>query len=78
MAKIIDSMVTFFGGGERLDISSLDSKSFYAVKLSKPCNVKNMLIGNRRESSNIVGLYTGEKYYGSWCPLGFNRGAVYA
>ena len=82
MAKIIDSVVTFYGGGERLDISLLSSKSFYAVKLSKPCNVKILLIGNRRESSNIVGLYTvglyiGEKYYGSWCPLGFNRGVVY-
>ena len=35
MAKIIDSVVTFYWGGERLDISFLDSKSFYAVKLSK-------------------------------------------
>ena len=77
MAKIIDSVVTFFGGGERLDISLLSSKSFYAVKLSKQCNVKNMLIGNRWGSSNIAGLYIGEKYYGSWCPLGFNRGVVY-
>jgi hypothetical protein len=65
MAKIIDSEVTFYGGGERLDISFLDSTSFYAIKLSKQCNVKNMLIGKEWE------------HYGSWCPLGFERSIIY-
>ena len=71
MVKIIDSVVTFYGGGERLDISFLGSKSFYAVKLSKQCNVKDMLIGNRYEK------YCTWKHYGSWCPLGLKRSVLY-
>ena len=65
MVKIIDSVVTFYVGGERLDISLLSSKSFYAVKLSKQCNVKNMLIGYGWGSRC------------SWKPLGFNRCVLY-
>ena len=70
MAKIIDSVVTFYGSGERL-VSLLSSKSFYVVKLSKQCNVKNMFIGNRWEK------YCTWKHYGSWCPLVFERSVLY-
>ena len=71
MAKIIDSVVTFYGSGERLDISLLSSKSFYVVKLSKQCNVKDIFIGNRYEKHGTW------KHYRSWCPLVFNRGVLY-
>ena len=72
MAKIIDSVVTFYEGGERLDISLLDSKSFYAIKLSKQCNVKNNVY-----TGNMWEKYCAWKHYGSWCPLGFERSVLY-
>ena len=80
MAKIIDSVVTFYGGGDYLYIRLLDNP-YSLINLSKQYNVSTdvLYIGNKWGDSGIhegTGLYTGSKYW-CWKPLGFERGIIY-